>query len=52
MMFLLLTVRALLCLCHGVTEHMQRYQKLGDYLAENLILMFGHDHGNEFIAQP
>lgn len=36
--------RAILCLCHGVTEHMGRYDSLGELLAENGILVFGHDH--------
>lgn len=35
----------MLYLCHGVGEYMGRYEKLGEFLAENDILMFGHDHG-------
>lgn len=35
---------ALLYLCHGVTEHTQRYKVLADHLAGNKILVFGHDH--------
>ena len=30
---------------HGVGEYMGRYEKLGETLAQNGILMFGHDHG-------
>lgn len=30
---------------HGVAEHMGRYEELGQHLATNGILMFGHDHG-------
>lgn len=37
--------RGMLYLCHGVGEYMGRYEKLGEFLAENGVLMFGHDHG-------
>ena len=37
--------RALLYVAHGVGEHMGRYEKLGQFLAENGILVYGHDHG-------
>ena len=37
--------RGMLYVCHGVGEYMGRYEKLGEFLAENDILMFGHDHG-------
>ena len=36
---------ALLYVSHGVGEHMGRYERLGEFLAENGILVFGHDHG-------
>ena len=35
----------MLCVCHGVTEHAQRYQELAELLAENHILVFANDHG-------
>ncbi len=41
--------RALLYLCHGVTEHTQRYKVLADHLAGNKILVFGHDHGTSML---
>ena len=28
-----------------MTEHVHRYEKLGQLLVDNGILMFGHDHG-------
>ena len=31
---------------HGVGEHMGRYEELGQEMAKNGILTFGHDHGN------
>ena len=37
--------RAVMYLSHGVGEHMGRYSKLGEELAERGILTFGHDHG-------
>lgn len=37
--------RAMLYVSHGVGEHMERYDELGTYLAENGVLVFGHDHG-------
>ena len=42
--------RALLYVAHGVGEHMGRYEKLGQLLAENGILMYGHDHGKDYIV--
>ena len=40
--------RALLFISHGVGEHMGRYDKLGKYLAEKEVLVYGHDHGKTF----
>ena len=40
--------RALVYVCHGVGEHMGRYEELGSYLCESDILVFGHDHGGFF----
>ena len=37
--------RALVCVCHGVTEHLGRYYELGELLSDSGVLMFGHDHG-------
>ena len=37
--------RAILYVVHGVTEHMGRYDKLGRLLAENGVMMCGHDLG-------
>lgn len=42
-----LHLRALLCISHGVTEHMGRYDQLAQLLAENGIFVFGHDHGKK-----
>eukprot|EP00731_Ephydatia_muelleri_P001909 Em0001g1909a len=36
--------KVLLCISHGVGEHMGRYDKLGKYLAEKGVLVYGHDH--------
>ena len=35
----------MLYVSHGLREHMGRYELLGEHLAENGILVFGHDHG-------
>jgi len=43
--WLLLSLRGMVFVAHGVGEYMGRYEKLGEILAENGILMFGHDHG-------
>ena len=32
-------------IAHGIGEYMGRYEKLGQFLAENGILVVGHDHG-------
>lgn len=37
--------RVLLFICHGVGEHMGRYNKLAKHLAEGGVLVYGHDHG-------
>lgn len=37
--------RVLLFICHGVGEHMGRYNKLATHLAEEGVLVYGHDHG-------
>ena len=37
--------RALVYISHGVGEYMGRYELLGQELASNGILAFGHDHG-------
>ena len=31
--------------CHGVGEHMGRYEELSSHLSESGLLVFGHDHG-------
>lgn len=36
--------KALLFICHGVGEYLGRYKKLGQYLAQRGILVYGHDH--------
>lgn len=38
------TPKALLFISHGVGEHLGRYDKLGTYLAEKGVLVYGHDH--------
>jgi len=43
--WLILSPRGMVFVAHGVGEYMGRYEKLGEILAENGILMFGHDHG-------
>lgn len=40
-----LPCRALLYISHGVGEYMGRYEKLGQFLSEHDIFVFGHDHG-------
>ena len=42
--------RALLFISHGVGEYMGRYDKLGKYLAEKEVLVYGHDHGRCLIV--
>ena len=37
-------------MAHGVGEHMGRYERLGQFLAENGILVYGHDHGKDIIT--
>ena len=37
--------RALVCISHGVTEHMGRYEQLAQLLADSGFCVFGHDHG-------
>lgn len=37
--------RAILCLCHGVTEHVPHYRSFAESLAECEILVFGNDQG-------
>ena len=39
----------MLFICHGVGEHMGRYEELGSYLAENGVIVFGHDHGEVLV---
>ena len=34
-------------IAHGVGEHLGRYEKLGQHLADNGIFAFGHDHGKK-----
>ncbi|KAL5516052.1 hypothetical protein EMCRGX_G001312 [Ephydatia muelleri] len=36
--------KVLLFICHGVGEHMGRYNKLAKHLAEGGVLVYGHDH--------
>ena len=43
--WLILSPRGMVFVAHGVGEYMGRYEKLGEILAENGILMFGHDQG-------
>lgn len=38
----------MLYVSHGVREHMGRYELLGECLAENGVITFGHDHGTEY----
>lgn len=44
------SLRAMLYVSHGVGEHMDRYDELGTNLAENGVLVFGHDHGENIRA--
>jgi alpha-beta hydrolase superfamily lysophospholipase len=37
--------RAVLFMCHGVAEHIERYDPLASILAGNGFLVVGHDHG-------
>ena len=37
-------IRMLLCISHGMIEHIGRYDAFMQYLAQNGILAFGHDH--------
>ena len=34
-----------MCISHGVTEYMGRYEQLAQLLADTGICVFGHDHG-------
>lgn len=36
--------KGLVYVCHGVGEHMGRYEELASHLAQNGIIAFGHDH--------
>lgn len=38
--------RGLVCICHGVHEHMGRYEKLAEHLKSSGLLVFGIDLGN------
>ena len=40
-----MSLRALLYIGHGAGEHMGRFEKLGEVLAEGGILAYGHDNG-------
>ena len=37
-------VKAVLQIVHGMSEHMERYDEFGRYLAERGVLVVGHDH--------
>ena len=37
-------IRAVLQICHGMSEYIERYRGFGEYLASNGILVVGHDH--------
>lgn len=37
-------VQAVVQLCHGMSEYIERYRGLAEYLAERDILVVGHDH--------
>ena len=43
--WLFFSPRGMVFVSHGVGEYMGCYEKLGEILAQNGILMFGHDHG-------
>ncbi len=36
-------------IAHGIGEYMGRYEQLGQELADNRILAFGHDHGKKIL---
>jgi alpha-beta hydrolase superfamily lysophospholipase len=38
------TVRAVLLICHGMSEHAARYQPLALQLAQHGIAVYAHDH--------
>lgn len=37
-------IKAVVQLCHGMTEHIERYHDFATYLAEHGYLVIGHDH--------
>ena len=37
-------MKAVVQLCHGMTEHIERYHVFASYLAEHGYLVIGHDH--------
>lgn len=41
--------RALVILIHGLAEHLGPYDELGQRLAAENLLAFGHDHGNNHL---
>ncbi len=37
-------IHACLQIAHGMTEHIERYEELAEYLAERGICVYGNDH--------
>lgn len=43
--------RALVIVIHGLAEHLGVYDELGQRLAADNMLAFGHDHGERFLPR-